>query len=100
MRDEFQRRTTELSEKIQSETSTLAGKLEQERKNVLERVESLFDRKFLRVVGIIVGAIPVMYGGVSYLQGTGLRGNTVSFIAVAVGIIVVLLSYSLTKTGQ
>src|SRR2546425_11923957 len=41
MRDEFHRRTSELSEKIQSETTTLAGKLEEERKNVLERVESL-----------------------------------------------------------
>ncbi len=60
MRDEFQRRTNELSDKIQTETSTLTAKIEEGRKNVLERVEALFDRKFLRIVGTIVGAIPVM----------------------------------------
>lgn len=97
MRDEFQRRTAELSDKIQTETSTLSGKLEEERKNVLEKVESLFDRKFLRVVGIIVGAIPIMYAGVTFLQGTGLGGSTVSFIAMVGGIVIVLLSYSLTR---
>jgi len=97
MREEFERRTTELTEKIQAETSTLSGKLEEERRSILEKVESLFDRKFLRVVGIIVGAIPIMYGGVTFLQGTGLGGNTISFIAMVGGIVVVLLSYALTR---
>ncbi|MGH7814625.1 MAG: hypothetical protein ACREQI_11575 [Candidatus Binataceae bacterium] len=100
MRDEFQRRSTELSDEIQTETSTLARKLEEERKNVLERVESLFDRKFLRVAGIIIGAIPVMYGGVTFLQGTGLGGNAVSFIAMVAGVAVVLLSYVLTRSAS
>jgi len=100
MRDEFQRRTNELSTKIQTETSTLAGKIEEERRNVLEKVEALFDRKFVRVVGIIVGAIPIMYGGVTYLQGTGLNGDAISFIGMAGGIIVVLLSYALTRSGK
>jgi len=97
MREEFSKRTNELSTKIQTETSTLAGKLEEDRKNILERVEALFDRKFLRVVGIIMGAIPIMYGGVTFLQGTGLGGNTVSFIAMLGGILMILLSYALTR---
>ena len=66
----------------------------------LEKVESLFDRRFLRVVGTIVGAISLMYGGVSFLQGTGLAGNAVSFITMVVGVAVVLLSYALTRTGN
>jgi len=97
MRDEFSKRTDELSRKIQTETSTLAGKLEEDRKNILERVESLFDRKFLRVGGIILGAIPIMYGGVTFLQGTGLGGKTVSFIAMVGGILMIFLSYALTR---
>jgi deoxycytidine triphosphate deaminase len=100
MRDEFQSRTTELSNKIQTETATLAGQLEEQRKSILEKVEFLFDRKFLRVAGIIVGAIPIMYGGVTFLQGTGLAGNTVSFIAVVVGIVVVLGTYALTRSAR
>lgn len=100
MRDEFQRTTSELSDKIQSETITLSGKLEEMRKNVLDKVESLFDRKFLRIVGIIVGAIPIMYAGVTYLEGTTLGGNTVAFIAMVIGVIIVLLSYFLTRSGR
>jgi len=97
MRDEFQKRSTELSEKIQTETGSLAGKLEEERQSILEKVEMLFDRKFLRVVGIIIGAISIMYGGVTFLQGSGLAGGTVSFIAVVSGIAVVLGAFVLTR---
>ena len=100
MRDEFQRRTEEVSQKIQTETQTLSTKLEDTRKSLLETVESLFDRKFLRVAGIIIGAIPVMYGGVSFLQDTALGGKPVAFIAMIGGVIVVLVTYTLTRRGQ
>lgn len=97
MKDEFQRTADDLSNKIQSETTALSGKVEDARKSVLESVEALFDRKFLRVVGVIIGAIPIMYGGVSYLQGTTLGGNAVAFIAMAGGVVVLLVTYALTK---
>ena len=71
--------------------------MEEERQNVLQRVESLFDRKFFRVFGLIIGAFPIMYGGVTYLQGTGLKGNTISFITMVGGVIVVLVTYALTR---
>jgi deoxycytidine triphosphate deaminase len=100
MREEFQRRTGELSDKIHSETNSLSIKLEEMRKNLLDTVEHLFDRKFLRIVGIIIGAIPIMYGGVSFLHGAGLGGNVVSFIAVVVGVVVVLVSYGLTRRTE
>ena len=100
MRDEFQRRTDEVSQKIQTESQTLSTKLEDTRKSLLETVESLFDRKFLRVAGIIIGAIPVMYGGVSFLQGTALGGKPVAFIAMVGGVIVVIVTYVLTRREQ
>jgi deoxycytidine triphosphate deaminase len=97
MKDEFNRRTTELSEKIASETTTLASKLEETKERVLERVEALFDRKFLVVAGVIIGAIPLIYGGVCYLQGTGLGGNTVAFIAMVTGAAIMLGTYLLAR---
>jgi deoxycytidine triphosphate deaminase len=100
MRDEFQRRTEEVSQKIQTETQTLSTKLEDTKKSLLETVESLFDRKFLRVAGIIIGGIPVMYGGVSFLQDTALGGKPVAFIAMLGGVVVVLLTYVLTRRGR
>jgi deoxycytidine triphosphate deaminase len=100
LRDEFQRTTSDLAGKIHSETGTLVGKIEEVRRDVLKTVESLFDRKFLRVGGVIVGAIPIMYGGVTVLQGTGLHGNTISFIAMVGGVIAILASYLLTRATK
>lgn len=99
MKDEFQRRTTELSGKIEAETLTLSEKVEEARKNILEKVESLFDRKFLRVSGVIIGAIPIMYGGVTFLQGTSIGGDGVAFITMIAGIAILLVTYVLSRKG-
>lgn len=100
MKDEFQKRTQEVTEKILVETKTLSTKIEENRKSLLDTVESLFDRKFFRVVGIIVGAIPVMYGGAKFLQGTSLGERPIAFMSTVAGIAVVLVSYALTRRGK
>jgi deoxycytidine triphosphate deaminase len=100
MKDEFHHRTSELSAKMESETSTLSRKIEESHVTILDKVEALFDRKFLRVVGVIVGAIPIVYGGVTYLQGTTLGGNAVAFIAVAFGIVIFLLTSLLARGSK
>ncbi len=99
LKDQFEQRTKELSGKIETETRTLSEKFEESRKSILEKVEALFDRKFLRVAGIVIGAFPVMYGGVTFLQGTGLGGNVISFITMAVGILIILLTCTLGRRG-
>ena len=93
MKDEFKRQASELSAKIGSETETLSGKIEDIRNNVLDKVELLFDRKFLRISGVILGVIPIMYGGVTFLQGTTLGGNVVALITVIIGFAIVLITY-------
>jgi len=69
------------------------------RKSILERVEALFDRKFLRVGGVVIAAVPILYGGATFLQGTGLGGNVVVFIAMSVGVFILLLTYALSRKG-
>jgi len=100
MKDEFHRLTSELSDKMESETSTLSKKIEESHVTILEKVEALFDRKFLRVVGVIVGAIPIVYGGVTYLQGTTLGGSAVALIAVVFGIAIFLLTSFLARRSK
>jgi hypothetical protein len=78
-------------------SSTLSQKIDETRKNVLEKFESLFDQKFLRVVGVILGGLPIMYGGVTYLQGTTLGGRPVAFIAMKAGVMILLISYFLSR---
>ncbi len=100
MKDEFSRRTNELSDKIVSETTSLSGKIEETRDSVLEKVETLFDRRFSVVVGLIIGAIPLIYGGVSYLQGTGLGGDSISFVAMVLGVVIMLGTYFLARRAR
>ena len=96
LKDEFKKRTDELSAKIVSETGSISERLNEFRRSFLERVEAIFAQKFLRVTGIIIGAIPVMYGGVSFLKTRNLSENTLAFIAVIVGIIVLAITYLLS----
>lgn len=100
LKDQFETRTKELGGKIEEETRALSEKIEESRKNLLEKVEALFDRKFLRILGIIIGAIPVMYGGVTYLQERKLEGSTISFLAILIGIVILLLTYVLTHKKE
>jgi deoxycytidine triphosphate deaminase len=99
MRDEFQRQSTDLTTKIQTETSTLSNKLEETRRTLLERVEAIFERKFLRIAGTIVGALSVLYGGLTYLQSTSLSGGAIAFIAIVAGLVIFLVSRTLTERG-
>lgn len=97
LKEQFERRTNELSGKIEAETRTLSEKVEESRKSILEKVEALFDKKFLRVVGVVVGAIPIMYGGVTFLQAASLGGNVVAFITMLVGAVILLVTYVLSR---
>lgn len=95
--ENFQTRTKELTEKIESETKSLVNRLDDTKATLLDKVESLFDRKFLRVVGIIVGAIPLMYGGVMFLQKTSLSQNGIAFVVALAGIAILVGTWVLTR---
>lgn len=97
MKDEFQRQTSDLAAKIEAETKTLSSKIEETRGSMLEKVEALFDRKFLKIVGVIAGAIPIMYGAVSCLQGTALGGPTIAFIAMLLGVLIFVITWLLSR---
>ncbi len=91
MKDEFQERTQSLAKTIEHETKVLSEKIEAGRQSVLEKVELLFERKVLMMIGIIIAAGPIMYGGVSFAQGK-LTGNTIAFLAILVGVVILALT--------
>jgi len=97
MKDEFHERISDLSGKIMAETNTLSKKIEENRDRVLEKVESLFDRKFFIVIGLIVGAITTAYSGIQFLHGTGIGGNIVAVIALVIGVIILFGTYLLSR---
>lgn len=97
MKDEFAQKTSELSTKIEKETNTLSTKIDVTKNSLLESADILFDRKFFRTTGIIIGAIPVLYGAIAFLQNTSLGGEFVAAIALGVGILIWVVSYLMTK---
>jgi deoxycytidine triphosphate deaminase len=97
MKEEFAQKTSELSGKIDKETSTLSTKIEDTKNNLLESADILFDRKFFRTTGIIIGAIPLLYGGVVFLQKTSLGGELIAGIACGVGILIWVISFLITR---
>ena len=89
-----------LRDEIEKRTEALSGKIEQEAGTLLGKVEILFDRKFFRIIGIIIGAVPLMYGGVTYLQGTALGGNAIAFLAVGLGIVILAVTYVMSRKAD
>lgn len=97
MKEEFAQKTSELTTKIEKETNTLSTKIDDTKTNLLESADILFDRKFYRTTGIIVGAIPVLYGLIAFLQKSSLGGELVAAIALGVGIVIWAVSYFITR---
>lgn len=75
-----------LKDTIGVEAEKLSKKVDDSQKSVLEKVETLFDRKFFGAVGRAVAAITIMYGAVVFLQGQGLSGRAIGAIAIVAGI--------------
>lgn len=97
MKDQFAQKTAELASKIEKETSTLSTKIEETKNTLLDTADILFDRKFYRATGIIIGAIPILYGAVSFLQNSTLGGDLITGIAIAVGLLIWIVSFVVTK---
>lgn len=57
---------------ITDETKKLSDKVDDSQKTVLEKVEALFNQKFLQVGGAIVGCISIMFAAVTFLRDHGI----------------------------
>jgi uncharacterized membrane protein len=57
----------------------------------------LFDRKFSRVVSVLIGAISILYGGLVFLQKTPLKQTAIAFIAVVVGVAVLVSTWLMAR---
>ena len=90
-------RTQRLTEKIESETASLVKSLGETKQSLLDKVEMLFDRKFARVVSVLIGAISILYGGLLFLQKTRLEQTAIAFIAVVAGLAVLATTWLLAR---
>lgn len=104
LKKEFDSRTVELSNKIEVETKNLSEKLNELRKDIIDRVEekieTIFTKKFGRIFGNIIGAIIIIYGGLMFLESKNISGNKFGFIVLVVGILAFIITYSITRKSK
>jgi len=81
-----------LKDTIAAEAEKLSGKVDASQKTVLERVEDLFDRKFMGAVGRIIAAGMAVYGAAIFLQSQGVSNRVIGVMTFIAAIALWLLT--------
>jgi len=100
LKDQFEKQTRELSVKIEGETKAISTRIDEFRVSFLEKVESLFDRKFTRIVGVLIGAISIMGGVCKYLYDKKVGAGVIVMIAIGAGVTILLVTCLVTRRGK
>ena len=89
-----------LKETIANEAQKLSRKVDDSQKTVLEKVETLFDRKFLSIAGAIIGCLAVMFGVVTFLQSHGITGTALGAVALIGGLGILVVVYLIARRKE
>lgn len=82
-----------LTEKIENETKAISERIEELREALIEKVEIIFERKFNRIVGTIIGAIGLLFAGITFLQTKNITGTTLVSIVVVSAVVILFITY-------
>ncbi len=96
----LERRVNGLSSKISEETQTLTTKIKESESSLRSHVELVFTKKSYQVAGMVTGAIVVLYSIVKFLCDREVKDSIVAGCALAIGIIIILLTLIITKDSS
>lgn len=82
---------------ITEETTTLSEKVDSSQRTVLEKVEALFNQKFLQAAAAIVACLSIMYGIITFLKDKGITGAALGWVALIAGFGVLLVIYLVSR---
>ena len=75
-------------ELVSSGVQALTGKIDETKESLLEKVESIFQKKFLWSVTLFAGIISFLYGALGFLQQqTTLTTGGIHLVAACVGVV-------------
>jgi deoxycytidine triphosphate deaminase len=97
LKTQFQDRTTELKEKIEKETTTLAGKLDKTQDHILDRVELLLDRRLYTLIGSLIGIIALLYAGITFLHQRNVSTDILVSVATIIGVAALIVVFILYR---
>jgi deoxycytidine triphosphate deaminase len=82
---------------ITDETTKLSNKVDQSEKSVLEKVEFLFNKKFIEIAGAIVACISIMFAAITFLRDHGITGVALGWVALIAGFGLLFVIYLISK---
>jgi deoxycytidine triphosphate deaminase len=87
----------DLSKKIEKETSSILGKIEELKKWTVEQVDHIFSRKFGMIIGTLIGGVSILYGTLQFVKGFAPSQGILIVSTLLLGVIVILGSFIITK---
>ena len=85
-----------LKDAIQDEAKALSRKVDDSQAAALEKVEHLFDRKFVGISLMGLGCISLMFAAVTFLRERGFTGTALGWVALIPGLGLPAFAYMLT----
>ncbi len=73
-------------EVVSHDVKTLTDKLDETKSSLLDKVDSVFEKKITTAVATVVGAIAVLYGLLTFLQSASVPANAIATLAILSGI--------------
>ena len=89
-----------LSDKIETETKTLTDKIQEGQQNLMEKVENLFSKKFNITAGVIIGALTVIAGAITFFLKSNVDHNALAIGTAVVGIVIIVLTLIINNNQQ
>jgi deoxycytidine triphosphate deaminase len=73
-------------ELVSTDVRGLTGKIDDTKKDLIQKVESLFQQKFLWAVTVFAAVVSVLYGILGFLQKTSLTSGGIHLLAIISGL--------------
>jgi hypothetical protein len=86
-----------IKEEFSKTTDLLSKRIEDTKDSLILNVQALFKDNFLKIAGIILGAVPIFLGLFKLIQKTELNNNVQSICLILFGIIVVVVAFIITR---
>lgn len=92
LKDEMASITTDIYSKIDDETNTIAGKLKELEISMIDKMNYIFENKFNKIVGVLIGSFAVLYGIVSFLKRSEVDEIIIISIVLIIGLATLIIS--------
>ncbi len=90
-------RSADLTLKIEAETKSVVGKIEETKSGLKEHAENLFSSKFTAIVGTLIGAVAILYGALKWIQGFAPPTELLVFLSLFCGVVILLMTWIISK---